>query len=436
MGKQKIFIILGGVVALLIIVAVVGKKQGWIGKGNATKVAVEKASLKTIVETVTASGKIFPEVEVKISPDVSGEITELHVEEGDSVHAGDLLAKIDPDIYLSLVERAEATLNNSKANLAQAKARLAQVQAQFINAESTFKRNKKLFQEKVISDADYETAETGFKTAEADLEAARQTVAAAEYTVKSTEAGLKEARDNLDQTILYAPMDGIVSMLAVEKGERVVGTAQMAGTEMMRIANMHAMEAQVDVSENDILSVSLHDTSIIEVDAYLDREFKGIVSEIANSANATNELTSDQVTNFKVKIRLLRSSYEDLLSEGQGRQYPFRPGMSASVEIQTEIAAKTLSVPLQSVTTREEKEDSLDNKEKVRELVFIAREGKAIAQDVSTGIQDDTYIQVLTGVEEGDEIISGPYSAISRKLEDGDDIEIVDKEDLFKEEEE
>ncbi|MCH8330037.1 MAG: efflux RND transporter periplasmic adaptor subunit [Bacteroidetes bacterium] len=431
MKKNRILYILIGVVVILVIIMIANKKD------NATKVSVEKVTYRTIVETVSASGKIYPEVEVKISSDVSGEIIELSIEEGDSVIKGDLLAKINPDIYNSVVERAEAALNSTRANLANAKARFSQAEARFMNAELTFKRNKDLYEDKVISTVDFETAETTFKTSRAELEAAKQTVVGAEFSIKSSEATVKEARDNLLKTTIYAPISGTISRLNVEVGERVVGTVQMIGTEMMRVANLNDMEVHVDVSENDILKVALADTVDIEVDAYLGKEFRGLVTEISNSAISGDQLNTDQITNFTVKIKLLRSSYIEIL-EKNPHNFPFRPGMSATVEIRTEIVKMVQSVPVKSVTTRKDDEqDSIPNgRLKIRELVFIYNDSGAVRQvEVQTGIQDDTYIEILSGLDTGIQVITGPFSAISKKLEDKMNVQVVEEKDLFEAEE-
>jgi len=313
-SSWKLIILLAAFVAILATVAIVGKKQGWIGGGNATEVTVEKAGRHTIEETVSASGKIFPETEVKISPDVSGEIVDLFFEEGDSVKKGDLLFTIRPDTYQSIVEQAEAMVNQSKATLANANARIIQVQAQYENAKTTFDRNIKLYQEKVLAQADYDNAVAAFKSAEGELKAAEESVKGAAFSVKSAEAGFKEAQDNLTKTKVYAPMEGILSKLNVKKGERVVGTAQFSGTEMLTIADLSKMEVQVDVSENDIVRVSLNDTVELEVDAFIDKKFKGIVRHIANSASTGAILSSEQVTNFTVKISVLPDSYKALVS--------------------------------------------------------------------------------------------------------------------------
>jgi HlyD family secretion protein len=444
-NNNKTFKYLGIAVVILIIIAIVGKKAGWIGKLDGVKVLVAKTELKTIIETVSANGRVQPEKEVKISSDVSGEIRELYVKEGDSVVAGQLLARIDPELYQSALDRSDASLNNIRANLANAKARLAQADARFNEIKSAFDRNEKMYAQKLISDGEFETAKSTFLNAKSEVEAGKQSVLAAEYNVKSFEASVKESKKNLDRTLIYAPVNGIVSKLSVEKGERVVGTSQMAGTEMMRIANLNDMEVSVDVNENDIVKVGLADTTLIEVDAYPGRKFRGIVTEIANSASTTLATTSDQVTNFVVKIRILRSSYEDLTKKFGKRKSVFRPGMSASVEIMTERVNNVLAVPIEAVTIRvasdldTNKIDIKENKtvsasagkEEEFEVVFVKNGDKASIRKVKTGIQDDKMIQILEGMKEGEELISGPYTAVSKLLKHNDAIEVVSKEQLF-----
>jgi len=416
-------------VVILIVLAVVGKKAGWFGKEETILVAVEKAKRRDIVETITANGKVQPETEVIISPDVSGEIVDLRVKEGDMVNLGQLLARIKPEVYISARDRSLAAVNSSKA-------RFSQAEAQFIQKELDYKRNKKLWEQQAISEAVYETALSAYQIAKAELDAAK-------YSVKSAEAALAEAQENLVKTSIYAPMAGTVSMLLVEKGERVVGAQMMTGTEMMRIADLDRMEVMVEVNENDIVSVNMKDTALIEVDAFLGQKFKGIVTEIANSAKTTG-LTTDQVTNFEVKIFLLRESYQTLYDEGYVN--PFRPGMSATVDIMTEIESGVLSIPIQAVTTRsdsslaegsEEIEESEevkdDSEEELNEIVFMVNdESKAEFIKVKTGIQDNNFIQILEGIEEDDEIITAPYNAVSKKLKSDATVEVVDKKDLFK----
>ena len=444
--SNKLIWYLIGAIVLLIILIVIGKSAGWLGKEEGTKVSADKVSLKTIIETVSANGKVQPEVEVKISSDVSGEVRELNVREGDSVQAGQLLAIIDPELYQSALDRAEASLNNSRANLANAKARLVQAEARFNEIELQHQRNIKLHEQKLISDQEFENSRSNYNTNKAEVEASKQTVLASQYGVQSMEATLKEARKNLTRTEIFSPVNGIVSKLNIEKGERVVGTSQMAGTEMMRIANLNDMEVSVDVNENDIVKVSLNDTTLIEVDAYNNRKFKGIVTEVANSASTTAQTTSDQVTNFVVKIRILRSSYEDLLLRAGKKRAVFRPGMSASVDIQTATASNATAVPIEAVTVRSKSE--LDTtaqtskkpqpksgeaaaKKDEAEVVFILKDNKVFLRQVKTGIQDDKYIQITEGVSADEEIVTGPYSAISRTLKNGDEVTKVRKEELF-----
>ncbi|MFO7755484.1 MAG: efflux RND transporter periplasmic adaptor subunit [Bacteroidales bacterium] len=409
----KILVIL---VAVLIIFAIIGKKQGWFGKELMIKVAVEKAEKRTIVEMITANGKIQPEKEVKISPDVSGEIVLLNIKEGDYVNAGELLFKIKPDTYMSMRDRARAALESAKARLTQAK-------AQFMQAELSYERNKQLYEERTISESEFEQAQASYRVAEAEVQAA-------EFSVKSAEASLDEASENLTKTTVYAPMSGTISLLLVEQGERVVGTEMMSGTEVLRIADLSRMEAQVEVNENDIIKVSLNDTAIIEVDAYLDHKFKGVVTEIANSAKTT-AASSDQVTTFDVKIFILPESYNDL--PGETGKNPFRPGLSATVDIQTETRAGITTVPIQAVTTRTDTTAAASTlaEEEVQTIVFASDGTYALAREVKTGIQDNRYIEIITGIEAGTEVVTAPYSAISKKLADSTLIEILPREDLF-----
>jgi len=415
MKNNRLLKILAAAVVLLLIFAIVGKNAGWFGKEITIKVATEKVGVNPIIEAVTANGKIQPETEVKISPDVSGEIVELHVKEGDFVQKGTLLFKIKPEIYISSRDRAAATLNSTKS-------RLAQVEAQMIQAELAFNRSKKLFEENTISKADFEQAESQYKVAKAEMESAQ-------FSVKSSEASLKEANENLIKTTVYSPMTGTISSLLVEQGERVVGANMMTGTEVLRVADLNRMEVVVDVNENDIIRVKLGDTAIVEVDAYLDRDFKGIVTEIANSAN-TLGTTSDQVTNFKVRILILKESYDDLISEKNPS--PFRPGMSASVDIYTSSKADVMTVPIQAVTTRTDTTiTDPAAKNDIRTLVFVSDGTYALARDVTTGIQDNVNIEILSGLTGEEEVIVQPFSAISKKLSDSTRIEVVDKESLF-----
>ncbi len=441
--------VLGGLLVLLVIVSVIKGKNAVRGE----EVEVEKVQLRTIVERVSASGKIFPEKEVKISSDVSGEIVELFVQEGDSVKAGQPLARIDPEAYASSVERGQASLDNTRAQLAvskssvkNAEAQKAQIEAQLENARLIFQRNKKLFEDGVIAQQELESSQTNLQALEANLRAAdasiesgRESVRAAEYSVKSMQASLKELRTNLNRTSISAPTSGVVSMLNVEEGERVVGTIQMTGTEMMRISNFSSMEVRVEVSENDILRVDIGDNVDIELDAYVGRTFKGKVSEIANSAAnaamASARLTTEQVTNFIVKIRVDPESYSDLINPN--KIFPLRPGMSASVDILTEEVIDVPTVPIQCVTAREKDEDSDKKKseledEDLMEVVFKVVGDTVAMVEVTTGIQDPDYIQILTGLQADDVVVTGPYNTIAKKLEPGDIISIKKDDDKKK----
>lgn len=393
------------------------------------KVTVDTVNTRNIVESVNASGKIQPEVEVKISSDVSGEIVQLFVAEGDSVKQGQLLLEVNPDLYQSEFSRMQAMLDNSKANLANSEARLEQSKAQLEQAKLDYDRNKGLYEKKVISEAEWLNIKTKYNVAISDVKAAEKTMQAADYTVKSTAASLNSARDNLKRTQIYAPMSGVVSMLNVEKGERIVGTAQMAGTEMLRIANLSEMEVNVEVNENDIVKVDLGDTTIIEVDAYLGRKFKGIVTQIANSAKTgTQALSTDEVTNFEVKIRILRDSYTDLLTGKKGNYSPFRPGMSATVEIQTEIGTDVISVPIQAVTTRSDMGPSAGGS---AEYVFVVENNAVKMVPVKTSIQDNMYIQVTEGLQKGQVIVTGPYKTVSQVLKNGDKVKAGSGEEVY-----
>lgn len=375
-------LVIGGL-ALFIFIA---SQIGWISSEEPISVKTKLVEKRDIIETVSASGKIQPETEVKISPDVSGEIVSLYVMEGDKVEKGDLLLKIKPDTYQSMLERSQASLNTSKSALEKAIAQLSE-------SESNFSRNKILFENGTISRSEFEKIEASYKVAVLSVEDG-------EYMVSSAEASLREAQENLNKTNIYAPISGTISRLNIELGERVVGTAQMAGTELLRLANLNLMEVAVEVNENDINSVSLNDTALIEVDAYLGNIYKGIVSEIANSANVMG-VSADQVTNFEVKVRILD-------------EVSFRPGMTATVDIQTERAYAVLSLPIQAVTTRK---DTANTEDKV-ECVFAFEENTANFIKVETGIQNDEFIQIISGLEKGQDIIIGPYSAVSRLLED------------------
>lgn len=452
--KYSIWFWVGIGAVALILVLVVAKKAGWLGDSNTTKVSAEKVQPRDIIETVSANGKIQPEVELKISADVSGEITELYVAEGDVVKKGTLLCRINPDLYLSSSERSEAAVNTSKSNFQSSKSRLTQALAQFEQVELSYNRNKKLFDEKVISPSEFENIKSSYEVSKAEVEAARQSVSAASFGVNSAQASLKEAKENLNRTSIYAAVDGTVSKLSKEKGERVVGTNMMEGTEILRLANLNEMEVSVDVSETDIVRVSVGDTADVEVDAWLGKIFSGVVTEVANSSNLSGLSATDQVTSYTVKVRILRESYQDLL-EGKAANYsPFRPGMSATVEIRTRRTTNVLTIPIQSVTTRDTTKKSTikistDDKDetetkaetetkesdkKEQEVVFVIEAGKVKLRVVKTGIQDSQYIQITEGLKAGEMVVSGPYIAISKTLKEGVAVNVVDKEKLFAEE--
>lgn len=413
MKKKKIIFIISIIVALLVLL-VVGKKAGWFGEqSNFKQVETKELSTLNIIETVSATGKIQPEIEVKLSSEVSGEIIELPVREGQEIKKGDLLVKINPDIYQSSLNRSHATLQNAKAGLAQAQASLKE-------AKASYERNKTLFDKGIISKADWDKAISAYEVAEAAKSSAY-------YNVKSASATVNEANDNLNRTTIFSPMSGIISKLDAELGERVVGTQQMAGTEIMRVANLKNMEVEVDVNENDIVKVNIGDSTIVEVDAYLKKEFKGIVTEIANSADET--LSSDQVTNFKVKVRILEESYQDLV-EGKPKSFsPFRPGMTATVDIITKRRDGVIGVPISAIVI---KNDTTTSKTKTPkevsslsekfECVFIKEGEFAKLRVVKTGIQDNSNIEIISGLEEGDLVIVGPYNMVSKTLKNGDKV--------------
>src|SRR5690554_31315 len=352
--KSSLKYIVIGVLVLLVFV-IVANKMGWIGQGDVIQVATETVEKRTVNETVSASGKVQPEIEVKLSSEVSGEIVELNIKEGDIVKRGQVLCRVKPDILQSGYDRAVASLNSQRASLAASEAQLKQTEASVANIEANFKRNQELYNKKVISVAEFENIRSEYLGAQANLAAQRQNVIGARYGIEQSQAMVKEASDNLARTTIYAPNDGVVSLLSVELGERVVGTAQMAGTEIMRIANLSSMEVNVDVNENDINRISVGNESTIEVDAFQGRKFTGIVTEIGSSAIgvATATTTSaEQVTNFNVKVRILPESYTDLAEDKSELDSPFKPGLSATVDIHTQ-KDNGLSVPIQAVTTRE-----------------------------------------------------------------------------------
>ena len=438
MSKKVWWIIIICVILLVVMIIVVKNSDSGI-----VKVAVEKTALHTITETVTASGKIYPETEVKIAPEVSGEITLLNIQEGDSVKKGDVLVKINPAIYNSMVSQQEANVEQTRANANNTREMMAQAQSQYELALATYNRNKKLYDQKVISQLEFEQGEASFKSAKATLDAATASTSGGKYGVQGAQAGLTQAQENLLKTTISAPTGGIISELNVKKGERVVGTAQMAGTEMLTIADMSRIEVRVDVSETDISKVKIGDTTIIDADAYRNRKFKGIVSKVAvsstKSATAVATSSTDQVTNYTVHILILPESYADLTAEPINGKFPFKPGMSASVEIQTNRQENILSVPVNAVTTRDWP-DSVKNKntglaasDNIRQVVFVYNSKDKIVniRDVKTGLQDNKYLQITDGLKEGEEVITAPYGAIARTLNDKTKVMVVEKEKLF-----
>jgi len=452
--SNKLIYWLIGVVAVLIVFVVVGKSAGWIGKPKELEVELAKTARVTIVEKVSASGTVQPVTEVKIAPEVSGEIIDLLIEEGDSVKKDQTLVRIRPDTWKSQLERAEAGLSQQKANLEQSQASLQRAKATYARTEQDFKRQEKLYQEKVISDADFQLASQNFAVAKSDLSAAEQAVEAARYVIQSTSASLKEANENFRKTSVVAPMNGIVSKLIVKKGERVVGTATMTGTEMLRIADLNKMEVRVNVNENDIVRVSVGDTAIIDVDAYSSskKEFKGVVTLIANTAK--DKVSADAITEFEVRILILQSSYVDLIKAG--KKFPFRPGMTASVDIITERKKNTLSVPLAAVTTRnpnanknagedrpgppeqnagQNQANAAQKKESDNVVVFVNDKGVAKMVEVKTGISDYDNIEILSGISDSTEVVTGPFLVVSQRLKEGDKIRKIEKADEKKSEE-
>lgn len=434
-SRTKRLIIIG--VVVLLIFLIIAKRTGLIGSDDRIKVATEKVENRDITEFVSASGKIQPRVEVKISPDVSGEVVEVFVKEGDVVKQGDKLARIKPDTYQANFEQIKAQFDGQKANLANSKARLAQVKAQFINAESTYKRTKSLYDQGLVSKAEYDNVFSSYEVAKAEIDAAEQTVNAAEFSVKSTEAILNEAFNNLTKTTIFAPMDGTVYQVSVEAGERVAGASQFsAGTEIMRIADLNEMEVQVSINENDIIRIDFGDSVDIEVDAYYKKKFRGIVTKISNTSGTSLLSTgSDQVTNYDVRIRILPESYADLIDETRTYKYPFRPGMSASVDIITNRIYGVLSLPIQAVTTREDTAKTAKKSSELKadpvEVVFVLKGDIVEMRKVETGIQDSYYIEIKSGLQNDEEVIVSPYSAIARKIKDKDKVKKVDKKQLF-----
>jgi len=448
--KKKLIWILGGLFAVIILLVIL-KKAGVVGKETGEEVTTEKVQLRTITESVNASGKVFPEIEVKVSPDISGEVVNLFVEEGDRVTKGQVLAKIYADIYSTQRDQVTASVNQSEAQYENVKAGLSGLKTSYENTKTTYERYKKLLEDKIVSRAEFEQTEQSYRSAESGYLSAQQSIKSSQAQIQGVRAQLSRAEKDLARTTIVAPMDGIVSSMGVKKGERVVGTAQMAGTEMMRVADMKSIEVRVDVGENDITKVKIGDTALVEVDAYNKRKFKGIVYKIANpvSALSATNASSTEVANYKVHIRLEASSYEDLIVENA--KFPFRPGMTASADIQTKSKVNVISIPLNAVTTRDKEGNGKDTKvsngkpedktapapantdEDLNEVVFVLqKDNKVKMVKVKTDIQDLNYIEV-SGLKVGDEVITGPYSTVSKLLKDGTLVKVVAKDKLFEE---
>lgn len=447
--SNKLIYWLIGSLVFIIIFLVAAKSAGWIGKPKEMEVELAKVKRVTIVEKVSASGTVQPVTEVKIAPEVSGEIIDLLVEEGDSVRRGQMLVKIRPDTWESQLQRAQASLSQQRANLAQSEANLNAARAGYIRAEQEFKRQETLWKQKVISEADWQLANQNYSIAKTDVTAAEKGVEAARYIIQSTEASLREAQENFRKTSVVAPMDGVVSKLIVKKGERVVGTATMAGTEMLRIADLNIMEVRVDVNENDIVRVSLGDTAIIDVDAYAatNKQFKGIVTLIANTAK--DKVSADAITEFEVRILILDSSYKDLIAAGN--RFPFRPGMTASADIITTRKENVLAVPLAAVTTRnpnqmtgKQNEGGPQNQNAQntsqgnqppkpaglpKTVIFVNEDGTAKMKEVKTGISDYDNIEILSDMSDSTEVITGPFLVVSSRLKEGDKVRSAPKKE-------
>lgn len=446
--KLKWTLIVIGILAALFVIA---RMVNGAGK-KTEKVAVEKAAKRTIIESVNASGKVYPEVEIKISPDIAGQITELYVEEGDSVTKGKVLARIYADIYALQRDEAASRVNQSVATVENGKASLESLKANLELARQTLARNKILYEQKVISKAELEQYETSLRTAESNYNAALQNIKSLQAGVQSTQTGLSKANKDLSRATIVAPMDGVISSLKVKKGESVSGSGFNVGTEMMTVANMSVLEVRVDVGENDIVKINIGDSADVEVDAYNNRKFKGVVTKIASSIKSSSSLTtSNDVTNYEVRIRLDKESYKDLA----GKTFPFRPGMNASADIKTKRVDNVLAVPIAAVNARvkgsdksmsdkkeEEKknkgeEEGMDNSnaesgDELEEVVFVLqKDGTVKKVVVESGIQDINYIEIKKGLSAGDEVVIGPYTAVSKNLKDAMKVKVVPKDKLF-----
>ncbi|MEJ5264391.1 MAG: efflux RND transporter periplasmic adaptor subunit [Bacteroidales bacterium] len=433
MSTKKLLRISLLIVIVLIVFVVIGKKLGWIGSEKPSEVYVESVEKRTIYETITGSGRIEPVVNVKVSADVSGEIIELLVKEGEYVRMGQLLLKIKPNTYVSVRDRAQAALDNARVNLDNARARFQQSQVQFDRVRLSYERNKMLWENKTISQSEWETAESEYKLAQVDLQVATENVRAAEFGVKSAEASLAEAEENLRKTSVYAPIDGTVTKLNVKRGERVVGTEMMAGTELLQVADLSKMQVVVSINENDIIRVKKGDTAIVEVDAYMGTKLAGVVTDIAHSASVSGQL-ADQVTTFEVKIELFPESYKSLTTPVN--PYPLRPGMTANVDIHTQVSYNAIAVPLAALTMRSATKDSLkpsQSSDMMQEVVFVVKGNRARMVPVVTGIQDENFIEVKSGVQLGDKVVVGPFNLLSKRLKDDMPVVIVKREKFIKE---
>ena len=452
MKKALKWILIG--VGLLLVLVVLGKVLN--KSSDDLKVTAEKAQVRSVIETVTASGKVYPEIEVKISPDISGEIMELNVQEGDSVHRGEVLARIYADIYSAQREDAAARVTQSQATVANNQAALDALKAQLNQDQTVYTRNKELYDQKVISKAEFEQYETKFHASQAQYQAALQNIRSLQAGTRSSQTGLEMANKNLSRTTITAPMNGVISMLNVKKGERVVGTAQMAGTEMMRVANMSSIEVRVDVGENDIVKVAVGDSADVTVEAYNNRKFAGVVTQLASSTNKTGitATTSNDVTNYEVHIRLNPSFYQDLMTNKESRKFPFRPGMNASADIKTKRKDNVISVPIAAVGTRvkgsdknvdqqkqENKKNTDDNADDnnssvsgsdLDEVVYVIKnDGMVEKRIVTTGIQDINYFEITSGLKAGEQVVTGPFDAVSKTLTSGKKVSVVSKDKLF-----
>jgi HlyD family secretion protein len=449
MKKKTLWIIIIGIIVIIALLAL----SSVFKKDEGLKVAVEKVEARTIIESVNASGKVFPETEVKVSPDISGEITELNYEEGDSVRKGAVLARIYADIYSTQRNQAAASVDIERANVENTRAQLPGLKSAVDLAQRSYDRQKQLVAEKVISASEFEQAENSLRAAQANYNAALQNVKRGEASIQGAQANLSKADKDLGRTAVVAPRDGVISLMNVKRGERVVGAGMMAGTEMMRIADMSVIEVQVDVSENDIPKVKMGDSALVEVDAYSNRKFKGIVTKIASSnttAASTTTATTNDVTNYKVHIRLLADSYNDLIASG--RRFPFRPGMNASADIQTTTKHNVISAAINAVTTRKKGSDEVaDNKKEEKkeeegiqetvkvgltsdldEVVFVLQKDNSVKRvKVRTGIQDMNHIEILSGLKAGDSVITAPYNVVSKILKTGTKVKVVPADKLF-----